>query len=176
MAKHRNITKPKRHVAKTTLVIVGEGPDDKAFVKHMNQVFSKEGSDIRASIQKASGGSPGNVITHAIRKNKQREFNQRFIVLDSDIAVEPAAQKLAKEKDYTLIFWHPQCLEGTLLTVLGENVTQTETSQQLKQRLQPKLSGHHTESDAYANLFTKDILTTTDNESIKHLRDILIGK
>lgn len=176
MAKRRNITKSKRHAAKTALLIVGEGPDDQAFIKYMNQVFSKEGSDIRATIQKESGGSPGNIITNAIRKNKAVEFDQRFIVLDSDIAVEPAAQKRAKEKGYTLIFWRPQCLEGALLTVLGENVTQIETSQQLKQRLQSKLSGHHTESDAYSNLFTKDILTTTDNKSIKYLRDILIGK
>lgn len=165
----------KRHVVKTALLIVGEGPDDQAFVKHMNQVFREESTGIRASINKESGGSPGNVIANTTRKYKNDDFDQRFIVLDSDIPISEASQQLAEKHGYAIILWNPQCLEGALLDVLGERVQSTETSQNLKVRLHPMLDGHHTEPAAYASRFPKPVLAGATNSSIVSVRDVLTG-
>lgn len=165
----------KRLSSKTTLLIVGEGPDDQAFVRHMNQVFKDESSGIRANIHKESGGSPGNIISNTVRKYKNSDFDQRYIVMDSDIEIETASRKKAERHGYTIILWAPHCLEGALLDVLGEAVGRHESSRDLKQRLQPRLSGDHTKAQSYSALFPKPILENTTNSSVVAVKQALIG-
>lgn len=166
----------RRHVVKTALLIVGEGPDDQAFVKHMNRVFREDSPGIRASINKESGGSPGNVIANTTRKYKNDDYDHRFIVLDSDIPIDATSRQLAEKHGYAIILWEPQCLEGALLDVLGEPIQPAETSQNLKARLHPMLDAHHTEPEAYASRFTKPVLTEATNSSIVSVRKALTGR
>lgn len=166
----------KRHVVKTALLIVGEGLDDQAFIRHMNSEFREEGTEIRAKIFSDSGGSPKSVISNTTRKYKNNEYDLRYIVLDSDLPIEAKSQQLAEKHGYTIILWNPQCLEGTLLDVLGERVDPADTSQSLKARLHPMLDCHHTEPGAYASRFPKPVLEEATNSSIVSVRDALTGK
>lgn len=179
MARKRRPVFKKRSVEKTTLLIVGEGPDDQAFIKHMNQELQSSAANRRAaSIKKESGGSPGNIITNAARKYRDQGFDRRILVMDSDLPIEPASLKKAKGYGYEIILWKPQCLEGTLLDVLDERVGKHETSQQLKKRLYqkyPRLEKAHTEQDAYSPIFTRPVLMATKNGSAAEVRSVLIG-
>ncbi|KZZ00617.1 hypothetical protein A3746_26000 [Oleibacter sp. HI0075] len=176
MARKRIARKPSRHVAKTTLLVVGEGPDDQAFIKHLNRLFREESAPIRAKIQKESGGSPGNIITNTTRKYKNDGYDKRYIVLDSDIEVPANSRRLAEAHGYTLILWSPMCLEGALLDVLGEPVSSRESSADLKHRLHPRLKAQHTEPEAYEDLFTKTVIDSASNDSMIAVKNALLDR
>lgn len=174
MARKHPQRKQKRQVIKTALLIVGEGPDDQAFIKHMRQQLLQRHSGIKATIEKQSGGSPGNIIENATRKYQSQDFDQRFIVLDADIPPSQQERDKARKNGYSLIFWAPICLEGALLDVLGEGVNAHETAQQLKNRLHPQLNGAHTHPDAYTELFPKEVLEKTPNASVVAVKRALV--
>lgn len=174
MARKRTQRHHPRQVSKTTLLIVGEGPDDQAFIKHMNQLFRAENTGVKPSIEKQSGGSPGNIITNAARKYGHLPFDQKFFVLDSDVPISQQDYDKAKKHGYQIILWTPVCLEGTLLDVLGEAVDENAPALSLKKRLHPRLDGPHTDSRAYKPLFSKTILEKSENQSIIDVRTALL--
>ena len=81
-----------RHVSLTTLLIVGEGSDDKAFIDYLKSVFLQRHGGRKVTVKAGDGGSPGNIITHASRAYQAEEYNQRYLVLDADIPPTPADQ------------------------------------------------------------------------------------
>lgn len=170
MAKGRN---KRKSLVQTTLLVVGEGADDKAFITHMKQIFCPRGSGRRAKIEAGDGGSPGNIITNAVRSFRAEDYDQRVLVLDSDIPLTERDHKKAKSNGYIVILWSPICLEGALLDVLGERVSEHESAASLKKRLHPQLDGAHTNSDAYQGLFPEALLAATTNKSIVSVRRAL---
>lgn len=166
----RSIRQSRHAVLHTTLLVVGEGADDRAFVSHMKALFCPRNSGLRVRVEAGDGGSAGNVITNAIRSYRSEAYDRRLLLLDTDLPPTPAERKRAEQHGYEVILWKPQCLEGALLDVLGEAVGTHETSQQLKQRLHPRLAGRHTEPAAYAALFPHELLAATGNPAIAQLR------
>ncbi|WP_150305251.1 hypothetical protein [Pseudomonas saliphila] len=174
MARKHTQRIPGRQASKTTLLIVGEGPDDQAFIKHMNQQFRVENPSVKPTIEKQSGGSPGNIITNAARKYGHLPFDQRLLVLDSDIPITQQDYDKARKHGYRIILWAPVCLEGALLDVLGEKVDDDDAAASLKRRLHPLLDGTHTESAAYRNVFPKVVLEQATNESVVSVKNALL--
>lgn len=174
MARKRTQRNQHRQASRTTLLIVGEGPDDQAFIKHMNQQFRADHAGVKPTIEKQSGGSPGNIITNAARKYGHFPFDHRFLVLDSDIPISQQDHDKAKKHGYRIILWSPVCLEGALLDVLGEKVSNNEAAIALKKRLHPLLDGHHTDSKAYQNRFPRTVLEKASNESVVAVKRALI--
>jgi len=175
MKRNRNLRSTVRQAKKTTLLIVGEGPADQAFLKHLHQQFRDTDSALRPKIEKQSGGSPGNMLSNAIRKYRNDDYDHRFLVLDSDVVISQQDRDKARQKGYQILLWSPVCLEGALLDLLGEKIGAQETAQQLKARLHPRLSGKASEQRAYQLLFTKEVLEAASNDSINQLRGILTG-
>lgn len=170
--KQRNI---RQVVAQTTLLVVGEGPDDKAFVSHMKQLYCPRGCGVSVKVEAQDGGSPGNIISNAIRSYASPDYSRRILLLDADVPVSAADYKCAQKGGYEIILWRPQCLEGALLETLDERVQAHETSQQLKARLHPQLDGSHTEPRAYARKFTRAVLDAGRNAAVAELRRVLLG-
>ncbi|WP_156510001.1 hypothetical protein [Marinobacter sp. LQ44] len=54
MARKRTQRNQHRQASRTTLLIVGEGPDDQAFIKHMNQQFRADNAGVKPMIEKQS--------------------------------------------------------------------------------------------------------------------------
>ncbi len=164
----------KRKVVVVTLLVVGEGADDKAFIKHIKSLFHSRSRDSKGpKIEAGDGGSADVIITNTLRTFKDTAYNTKLLVLDADLPPSPAKIRAAKENGFHIILWAPQCLEGALLDVLGEPVNTHETSQNLKKRLHPQLPRHHTQPEAYATLFTKPVLETTSNQSVIEVRNII---
>ena len=65
-------------VIRTTLLVVGEGPDDQAFIKHIKGLFYKRDCGKSVKVEAEDGGSPGNIISNAIRKFRSFAYDQRF--------------------------------------------------------------------------------------------------
>lgn len=176
MARKHTHQRRHRQASKTALLIVGEGPDDQAFIKHMHQLFRSDYTDVKPTIEKQSGGSPGNIITNATRKYGHLAFDQRFLVMDADVPPTQQDRDKASKYGYKIILWSPTCLEGALLEVLGERVIGHETAQQLKNRLHPRLAGNHTQPAAYAVLFPRAVLQASENISVNTVRNALAGQ
>jgi hypothetical protein len=166
-----------RTVAETTLLVVGEGADDKAFINHMKGLFFERKRGHKGpKIEAADGGSPHDILKHATKLIKNRDYERRIVVMDSDQPVEIKDQKAAEQAGFEIILWSPQCLEGALLNTLGEAVNSHETSQNLKARLHPRLACNHTEPEAYGVLFTKSVLENPKNKSVKDVKNVIAPK
>lgn len=122
----RAVRKGPRNLMRSTLLVVGEGADDRAFITHMKQLYCPRDSGMSVKVEAGDGGSPGNVITHAIRKYQGKDYDRRLFVLDADLPPDEADYKRATKEGYEIILWQPQCLEGALLDSLGEPVGNTK--------------------------------------------------
>ncbi|MEE4463299.1 hypothetical protein V2S84_14530 [Azotobacter chroococcum] len=172
----RKIQRKPRHAVLAILLVVGEGADDRAFIAHMKQLFCPRGSGLKVQVEAGDGGSAGNIISNSIRSYRGAAYDRRILLLDADLPPTEAERKRAEQAGYEIILWQPQCLEGVLLEALDEPVRAHETSQQLKQRLHPRLAGKHTDPAAYAELFTADLLQKASNPALSQLNRALLNQ
>ncbi|MEA1919604.1 MAG: hypothetical protein U9N52_07180 [Campylobacterota bacterium] len=161
--------KPKRSLL-STLIIVGEGAHEKAFLSHLKALYSAN-TDQKVKIDSADGGSPQDIVRTAVKKSRHIDYDRKFILMDSDIAVDEITKKLAKDNNITIILSEPLCLEGMLLNLLGVNVP--DTSKKCKTLLHPKLDGNPAEKKSYVKLIDKELLESSDLEQIVILLKIV---
>lgn len=157
-----------RKVKLATLIVVGEGPHDRAFLNHMKSLYDSRETGQKVTINSADGGSPGDIIDTVIRKNRHTNFDKRYILLDSDVPIIQQDRDKARRNKIELVESTPHCLEGMLLDILGEPVP--ANSNACKAAMHPKLAGEPTDPKAYSVLFTQQVLNETDKEQIVTLR------
>ena len=160
-----------RNQQQTTLIIVGEGEHEQAFLQHMKSIYDNRLSGKKVTLDFAGGGSPHDVIKYTVKQTQHRAFDYIYILMDSDVAIEAKDTKTAKEKNFILLQSEPLCLEGMLLEVLKQAAL--PTSQACKNKLHPQLSGSPTEASSYSPLFDKPVLDKTTKMTIVTLREIL---
>jgi len=164
--------KPKRSLL-STLIIVGEGAHEKAFLSHLKALYSAN-TDQKVKIDSADGGSPQDIVRTAVKKSRHIDYDRKFILMDSDIVVDDAAKKLAKDNNITIILSEPLCLEGMLLKLLGINAP--DTSKKCKALLHPKLDGNPADKNSYVRLINRGLLEVSEIEQIVLLLKILENK
>lgn len=154
----------------TSLIVVGEGPHDKAFLKHMQKLYDGNTGQ-KVKIDSADGGSPYDIINSTDRKHKHAAFDRRFILMDSDVTIRQQDWTLANNKRIEIITSEPICLEGMLLEVLNRRAP--DNAQACKRTLHPELSGPATQPDSYAELFPKPVLDETPKQQIQRLKEVI---
>lgn len=157
----------KRRVRKT-LLIVGEGSSEKAFLGHLKSLYSTAAGP-SISLISAGGKAPDGPIDEAISYKKQREYDEIVVLLDTDIAWKKEKINEAEYNNIKLVGSEP-CLEGLLLKILDKSVS--DESKKCKTQLQNMLPGKSTESRSYVPLFKKELLDKARNK-VEHL-NILI--
>lgn len=119
MAESRRSNKAsKRKRVKKTVIIVGEGPTEKAFLEYLGQFYIKRNSGISVKIQAATGGSPECILSKTI---KLEQYDSKAILMDTDKEWSPSLIKKAQQKKIKLIGSQP-CIEGLILEILERNV------------------------------------------------------
>jgi len=161
--------KPKRNLL-STLSIVGEGAHEKAFLSHLKALYSAN-TDQKVKIDSADGGSPQDIVRTAVKKSKHIDYDRKFILMDSDIAVDDTTKQLAKDNNITIILSEPLCLEGMLLNLLGINAP--DTSKKCKALLHPKLDGNAADKSSYTRLINMELLEASEIKQIVLLLKIL---
>jgi len=151
-----------RRVKLTTLIVVGEGAHDKAFLNHMKSIYDGRTSGQKVTINSADGGSPVDIINTVIRKHSHTDFDKRYVLLDSDVPITQQARIRAKRSKIELVESTPVCLEGMLLEILGQRVRGTNGA--CKAALHPQLAGQPTNPRAYVALFPQQVLDATVKE------------
>ena len=161
--------KPKKSLL-STLIIVGEGAHEKAFLSHLKTLYSAN-TDQKVKIDSADGGSPQDIVRTALKKSRHIDYDRKFILMDSDIEVDDATIKMAEDNKITIILSEPLCLEGMLLDSLGFSVP--DTAKKCKSLLHPKLDGNPADKSSYIRLINKDLLENSNKDQIILLLKIL---
>jgi len=145
---------------KRTVLLVGEGPMEWAFLRHVVQVFHDRCGPVAARADNAHGGSPGTVIQTAWKLLRQRAYDHCVILMDTDRPWPKALQAKMGVTKVQYVAAAP-CLEGLLLRILGHpGITTTATVDDCKRVLYDKYVdwNHRTEPALYAKAFPKDLL------------------
>ncbi len=147
MARH---TKP--HIfQRKTLLAVGEGKSDAAFLKYLRTQFCAGGSGVSVTVRQANGKGPRNVISTAIGALRISSYDKKLCLLDTDIDWTSQNKIDAKRKKIELIGSTP-CLEGLLLKVLGKQIS--SISDDCKRQLKAITGKEMFEAEDYAAHFT----------------------
>lgn len=157
-----------RKVKLATLLLVGEGAHEKAFLQHMKSIYDGENNQA-VKVDAVSGGSPIEMIDDTLRKYNHAEYDRKVILLDGDVTIRQQDRDKARKHKVELIVSEPVCLEGMLLDVLGHKVPEFSSAIDCKKRLHPLLASEPTKSVSYEKCFPKDVLDSTTKEQIVRL-------
>jgi hypothetical protein len=146
---------------KKTVLLVGEGPCEWAFLKHLVSLFQFRESAFAARVENAHGGSPETVLLSAKKLLRQRAYDVCVIVMDTD---RPWPSILSEHIGKTRMKYvaASPCLEGLLLQMLGvPGITMRSSVAQCKRVLYDTHvdENHRTEPNAYVRSFSRDVLT-----------------
>lgn len=163
----RKARKPVLH----TVLIVGEGLTEEAFLRHLKSLYVTRGCGVGLKIRNAHGKGPGHVVDFAIRQRNNAAYDRVIALLDTDDPWPDKTVKWAKQKKIVLIGSTP-CIEGLLLRILDQPVP--KQSADCKQRITNLINGRLIIPDSYSTLITHEILETR-RVQISELDDLLNG-
>ena len=150
--------------AKTTILIVGEGPTEKAFLQHLQSLYVSREASFVVKVESGSGGAPSIVIQRAIRQRSSRDYDRCFVLVDADMPLEMdrKLEERMKKRPKIEILKSTPCIEGLFLAILGHNNFSQIGSR--SDQCKREFEAHHmaddrkTDKRAYASKFTKVIL------------------
>lgn len=98
-----------------TVLAIGEGETEKAFLQFLKGQFNKRDDGISIRINYAGGGNPECVIDHAIKMNP-KNYDCAFVLLDKDLPCRDTYLKRARTNKLELV-WSVPCIEGLFLKI-----------------------------------------------------------
>lgn len=141
--------------AQRTLLIVGEGYHEEAFLNHVKQLYAPRGCGLTVTVKNAHGKGAKHVIDWAIRQIANADYDRVAAMLDTDQDWTAAVARQAKAKKITVLASEP-CFEAVLLRLLGRNPA--GDAKALKKQLSPYLSNDPTRRQNYAAHFGRECL------------------
>ncbi len=111
--------KPARR-SKMTILIVGEGPTEKAFLQHVKELYITRDYDFAVKIECGSGGAPHCVVQKAIRLRGSRAYDKCFVLFDSDrpLEIDSKLTHFMNKRPSVEILKATPCIEGLFLAIL----------------------------------------------------------
>jgi len=165
----------KRRVKLATLLVVGEGLAEKAFIEHMKGLYSQNTGQ-KVTVKGEGGGSPSVMIFNVLKNYQHAKYDRVILMLDEDVPITAQDEAKARRNNITLIVSSPVCLEGMLLSILEQVIPFGASSSACKDLLHPQLSGSATRKESYSNLFPKPLLDRTEKAQIVSLRELLSNR
>ncbi|MBI5752013.1 MAG: RloB domain-containing protein [Hydrogenophilales bacterium] len=150
----RSATPARRTVLKTVL-IVGEGDTEKAFLDHLKRLYVTRGCGVSVTVRNAHGKGPGNVIDATMRHAKNGDFDIVAVLMDTDLPWTDEVRALAREHRICMVGATP-CVDGLLLQILGERVP--AQSNRCKSAFHARLGRKPFVREAYEPDFSKPLL------------------
>lgn len=145
---------------KKTVLLVGEGPCEWAFLKHLVGLMQTRSGSFSAHVENAHGGSP-DIVLHSTKKLlAQRAYNVCVVLMDTD---RPWPSSLARNIGKTRMVYvrATPCLEGLLLQIIAHKRSSKNTTTDACKRLVYDayvVERHRTEPAAYAKHFPIELL------------------
>jgi hypothetical protein len=144
-----------RRVARKTMLVVGEGDTEVAFLKHLRTLYCANYEGVAATPSNAHGKGPTNVIDHTAKQARNGGYDLKVALLDTDIPWTDQLQKLARSRKIEMVGSTP-CIEGLYLQILGRNPP--DQSLECKKVIKQLLSCDLTDWENYEQHFPKDVL------------------
>lgn len=141
--------------AQHTLLIVGEGYCEVAFLNHVKQIYVPRGCGLKVSIGNARGKSPQQIIDYTILQIKNAHYDHVAVMLDTDVFCPQEAIKKAIKYKIHLLKSEP-CFEALMLRLIGQPAD--GETKALKKRFAPFVNNEPTNGEKYAQHFTKECL------------------
>lgn len=138
-----------------TVLMVGEGSTEEAFLRHLKSLYIFRGCGIGLTIRNAHGKGPEHVVDFAIRQRNNAAYDRVMALLDTDDPWLDKTIKCARQKKIQLIGSTP-CLEGLLLRILNQPTP--KESSDCKQHITKFINGKLTETDSFGSSFTCELL------------------
>lgn len=114
MARRPPPTRPVRR----TLLLVGEGLAEEAFLRHLRALYVERGSKV-VTVKNAKGKGGGHVLDYTLRQRKAAAFDEAAALLDTDHDWDDAKRAQARKAGIT-VFEATPCLEALLLAIAGQ--------------------------------------------------------
>lgn len=141
--------------AQRTLLIVGEGYHEEAFLSHVKQIYAPRGCGLAVTIKNARGKGAMHVIDWTIKQIANAQFDVVAAMLDADTDWSPSVERQARRKKIQVLASDPS-FDAVMLRLLGVNVE--EEAKTLKRKLSPYLANDPTQRKNYELHFGKGCL------------------
>ncbi len=160
-----------------TIFIYCEGKTDHLFVRYLKKLYLVRGTK-QVTLKKGTGGKLSTFILETVKNAQVREYNEQYIVLDSDGKKEEelkeAQNKIKKDKIDIQLIWQKPCLEGVFLRILKGNQFIKEKSESCKSIFNKEYIQDKTPltEALLEKLFTKDILSA-NRQKVQELDQLI---
>lgn len=148
-----------------TLLIVGEGADEMAFLTHVKGLFITRGCGLSVKIKNAQGKGAKHVVEWTIRQKAIAAYDTVAVLVDTDTDWSDSVSRLATKKKIRLLLSDP-CFEALMMRILKEDPNGDAST--LKKRFAPFVKDDGTQSENYMRYFGRDRLL----ESRAHVQTI----
>lgn len=137
------------------MLIVGEGRDEEAFIKHLKQIYISRGCGLSVMVKNARGKGAKHVVEWTIRQIANAAFDDVAVLLDTDKDWSPTVATKARQKKIVVLTSDP-CFEAMLLRVLGKHPI--GNAKALKKATARYLKGDATKPENYREYFRSEQL------------------
>jgi len=152
MSRRQGRRDPRRR-AKKTVLMVGEGHSEAAFLRYLKGLYAPRNCGVAVTISNAHGKGPAHVIDHTIGQMRSpRDYDLVASLLDADLACPRAHLQKARRYDIALI-WCSPCFEALLLEIVGQPVP--SRTQDCKASFDMAYRINRCNPDDYGSLFPK---------------------
>lgn len=151
---------------RATLLIVGEGHTEAAFLKHLISLYCQNRQGPKVTVRNAWGKGPENVVKTVIAHCKRAEYDQTAALLDTDLTWTPALKNKARKNSITLIGNSP-CIEALFLR-LHDRIP-PDSSDDCKRQIELILGSKKlTQVSAYQDWCTREFL----DQGAQHINEL----
>lgn len=140
---------------KWTVLAVGEGDAEMAFLHHLKDLYISRGCGSSLQITQAYGKGAGNVISCAIRKSDMQDYDRCVALFDTDEGYSDDVIERAREAQIVTIPSDP-CFEGLLLRCQGDN--RQRCSEEHKAEFVKRFGGRIQDPGIIPAVFTKPLV------------------
>lgn len=153
-----------------TLLIVGEGYHEEAFLNHVKQLYAPRGCGLKVTIKNARGKSAQHVIEWTCRQIAIADYQQVAAMLDTDTVWTAKTVQLANKHKIKLLRSEP-CFEALMLRLIKQPVV--GDTQALKKQFAPFVNFDPTERSHYAKQYDQGCLDA--GRKTEPTIDLLLG-
>lgn len=141
--------------AQRTLLIVGEGYAEEAFLNHVKRLYAPRGCGLSVTIKNARGKGARHVVDWTRRQTANADYDAVAAMLDTDQDWSEAVARQARSARIEVIKSEP-CFEALMLRLLGHS--DAGDARTLKKRFAPHVNHDALRAENYAENFSKAFL------------------
>jgi hypothetical protein len=141
--------------AQRTMLIVGEGRHEEAFLNHLKQLYVPRHCGLTLTIKNARGKGALHVIEWTVGQIANADYDTVAVLLDTDTGWDAKSEKLARRKKIQVLKSEP-CFEAMMLRLIGKPTI--GNAHALKKQFAPFVKNDATQREHYAQNFGSDCL------------------